>query len=203
MRILVPIYCLILLSACGGGDQSAPAASAPVASVEGYDLQAISGSSLQKATKKDDAGVVIEEGTMLNNQRSGTWTTYYPANSRVKSMSTYVNGLKNGKHIEMNDRGQVELEANYVDDVLDGPWTKYKFGSRKSKEVFYKMGVIDQFYREYHNTGKLMKDIQYKDGKMHGYFKQYDDKQKLLMEYQYENGQKVSGGIVQDGGAAE
>ncbi|MEM9919336.1 MAG: hypothetical protein AAF990_14635 [Bacteroidota bacterium] len=196
MKIAVSFCFLFLLLACGNSNSSGGSSNTTVVDLGGFTVEALPGTAVQRATKKDNAGVLLEEGKVLDGKRFGTWVTFHTSNNRIKTITSYVEGLKSGRYMEMNDRGQVELEANYTNDVLDGPWIKYKYGSRKSKEVLYKMGVIDEYYREYHNNGKLMKDIQYTNGKMNGYFKQFDDKEKLLMQYEYRDGEKVSGGIA-------
>jgi antitoxin component YwqK of YwqJK toxin-antitoxin module len=151
---------------------------------------------IQKATKKDASGVVVEEGELLQNLKNGTWVTYHPKDSRIKTISNYINGKKNGVYLELNDRGSVELQCYYSNDVLDGKWVKYKFGSRPEKEIDYSMGKMNGFYREYHDNGKKQKEIAYKDGVQHGTFRHFNEEEKVVMEYEYKDGQKVSGGIV-------
>ena len=183
----------LLLYGCGGSGGS----STPVpADLAGFTMSDFSGTSVSRATRVDGGGKVVEEGDVINGTKSGTWVSYYPEDGRVKSVTTYVNGLKNGIHMELNNRGQIELQCGYKDDQLHGPWGKYKFGSRPEKLIDYNMGKIDGAYREYHSNGKIQKEIFYKNGVQHGTFKQYNDEEKLIMEYEYKNGEKVSGGIV-------
>ncbi|MEM8908478.1 MAG: hypothetical protein AAGD05_11575 [Bacteroidota bacterium] len=191
-KILLFLLGISLLS-CGNNNTG----SAPVtADLAGYSVSDFPGGMVKKAMRTDGAGAIQEEGEILNGVKNGTWITYYTEDDRVKSITNYVNGKKNGLHMELNNRGQVELQCYYADDVLDGKWAKYKFGSRPEKEVTYKMGNFDGVYKEYHSNGKLQKEIHYKDGVQHGSFKQYNDQEQLVMEYEYDNGKKVSGGII-------
>ena len=202
MKYLNLLFIVLLASTILSCDQEASDNSATNAPAEtfnaaGYSISDLSQSALKKAVKKDANGAVIEDGYLLDNEKTGTWTTYYEDGKSVKSITNYINGQPHGVHLEFSNRNQINIEAYYDQGVLNGPWKKIRTGTIYEKEAFYKNGQLDQYYREYHRNGKLMKEVQYKDGKMHGSFKQYDDQEKLLMDYQYENGEKVSGGVVQ------
>ena len=189
------LFLLLCLFACEQKPAPTTAVTAP-ADFTGYTVQPIAGSTVQKAIRHDEIGSLAEEGMIQDGKKQGIWTTYYKDNGRVKTLTSYVNGMKNGPHLELNDRSQVTLQANYTNDQLDGRWHKFRFGSRIEKEVHYKMGIMDGYYREYHKNGKLMKEVPYTNGKIHGTFKQYNDDEALVMQYEYEMGEKVSGGIV-------
>lgn len=182
----------ITLMSCGSKTDSTPVS----ADLAGFAISDYPSGNIKKALRTDGTGAVLEEGEVINGVKNGTWVTYHPEGERVKSVTNYVNGRKNGLHVELNNRGQVELQCFYSDDVLNGKWAKYKFGTRVEKEVNYKMGNFDGVYKEYHGNGKLQKEINYKDGVQHGSFKQYNDTEQLVMEYEYDNGKKVSGGII-------
>ncbi len=197
LYLLTVLFASLFLFACGGGNASQTSTAVPATSPDlaGFTVQDF-GNGIQKANKKDDSGTVVEEGELINNLKNGTWVTYHPKDSRIKSITNYINGKKNGVYLELNDRGSVDLQCYYNEDILDGKWVKYKFGSRSEKEIDYKMGQIDGFYREYHNNGKMQKEISYKNGKQDGKFRQFNDQEQVVMEYEYKNGEKISGGIV-------
>jgi len=188
---------LLFLFACGGDSGSAPATAVP-ADFTGYSVVDVPGSTSQKATKVNENGEIVEEGYILNGKKSGTWYTFHGKTEaeRIKTISNYVNGIKNGPFMEFNDRGQVVLQCFYTNDQFDGTWTKYRFGSRKEKEATYKMGVMNGMYREFHSNGKLMKEVPYVNDKMHGKFRQFNDNDELVIEYEFNMGEKVTGGIV-------
>jgi len=199
-KIIFLSLCTLFLFSCGNDNSS----SGPVAAdLAGFAMTNYSGSSVRKAAKVDGAGKILEEGDVLNGTKNGLWITYHPEDNRVKTMTSYVNGKKNGVHMELNNRGQVELQCHYTDDIFDGLWSKFKFGSRKEKEVNYKMGKFDGVYKEYHTNGKLQKEVHYTDGVQDGPFRQYNDQEQLIMEYEYKNGEKVSGGVITPPAAEE
>ena len=188
MKYYLFLLPLFLLS-CNANDNTS-SAPAP-ADLNDFQVVNLPGSQVQKATRTTETGSVVEEGELLGGVKNGTWVTYYTSNNRPQSVTNFVNGKKNGLHLELNDRGQITLHCNYNNDILDGRWVKYQFGSRPEKEAFYKMGQLDGMYKEYHRNGKLLKEAQFKDGKMHGYFKQYNDEEQLVAEYEYNNGEIV------------
>jgi len=188
---------LFIMSCAGKEESTTTSAPATTPDLAGFTLQDISGTSFQKATKLDASNVLIEEGQLHNGKRTGAWISFYPKDGRVKSIVQYLNGKKNGLYLEMNDRGSVDLQANYTDDVLTGKWVKYKFGSKPEKEINYNSaGKLDGAYREFHNNGKMLKEIYYKNGVQDGKFRQFNDKEQVIMEYDYKDGEKISGGIV-------
>ncbi|MEM1323845.1 MAG: toxin-antitoxin system YwqK family antitoxin [Bacteroidota bacterium] len=197
MRNVLLLFSCLFLLACGqNGSNPAPVAGA--ADFSGYQLEPYSNGAAQRAVKKDENGNLVEEGTVINGQRSGTWITYHPdeASERVKTITTYTNGVKNGTFVELNDRGQVIVQCFFNNDQYDGVYSKFKFGSRKEKQISYKNGVLDGLYTEYHDNGKLRKEVPYRNGKIHGKLRNFNDQEELVLEYEYQNGEKVSGGIV-------
>jgi len=187
------LFSFLLLSvACGKTGTQSPA---PSANLQGF--QEISfDNGVSFAQKMGNDNIILEEGALLSGKKNGTWTTYHPDNGRVATITSFINGKKNGVYLEFTNRGQVELRANYKDDIFNGTYATYKFGTRQIKEISYNMGKIDGFYKEYHSNGKLQKEVSYKNGVQDGPFRQYNDEEKLIMEYEYKNGEKVSGGVV-------
>lgn len=196
MKNLVVIISCLLIVSCNSKDSGTSSVAPSNVSLEGYEVVQYSGSDVQKATKLDGAKKMVEEGELLNNKKSGTWVTYFPESGRVKTITNYINGKKNGIYLELNDRGSAEIQCNYVDDTYHGKWIKFKYGSRMEKEINYNMGKFDGKYKEFHGNGKLMKEIEYNNGVQDGIFRQYNEEEQVVMEYNYKNGEKISGGIV-------
>lgn len=161
-----------------------------------YTLSDISGSDMQLAVLKTADGLVQEQGYMLNGQKTGMWTMNHAGSSIPGKIFSYVNGQLNGPYYELNDRGQIELIANYSNNQLHGAWIKIRFG-RQEIVTNYLNGQLDGVYteRDFKN-GKLKREVHYKNGKEHGPMRYYDGDEKLTTEFIYENGKKVSGGII-------
>jgi len=128
--------------------------------------------------------------------RNGAWVTYHPESNKIKSITNYVNGVKNGVQINMNDRGQIETMIGYKNDVLHGVKANYKFG-RPTDETSYKEGKVDGPFAVYNNKAVLQKKGSFKNGKQHGKLQFFDEEGNVTLEYMYDNGEKISGGIVE------
>ena len=178
------------------GGKDSPAAG-PV-NAEGYSVVEFNDTPVKKLEKYDQNNNLIESGETLHDLKTGTWVTYYP-DGRVKSISSYIAGKLNGLHMTFNDRGHVELQANYKDGFLHGNWTTFNSGSRKKEERVYNMGKLDGVNKHYNKVGKLQKEIGFKNDVQHGVYKYYDDDGNVTLEYEYKNGEKVRGGIVKEG----
>lgn len=204
MKHLLFLSISFLLIACGqNGNEtnSAPTATntnsaTPVADFSAFDITKIPGSDIQRARRIDEKGQLVEEGFLLNNKRTGTWTTYYTS-QKVKTLTNYVAGKKNGILVELSDRSQINLQAFYLNDQLDGRHAKFGFGRKLEEESHYKNGKLDGVFRSYDKKGKVQREIHYKDGQLHGPNVFYNEGVKTV-EYDYKNGEKISGGIVKE-----
>ena len=199
IRILFLAASITVLSACGNGNAGGGAATGQFDS-SGYATENIPGTSYQRAAKLAADNTLQEEGLLRNGVREGTWVVYHSGGVFPEKIISYAEGLYNGPYMEFNDRGQLTLRATYKNNVLDGPWGKYRFG-RPEAEANYKNGNFDGAYKEYDGqSGKLIKEINYKDGKQHGMLRFYNDKGEVTLEYEYKDGEKVGGGIVEGAG---
>lgn len=157
----------------------------------------VEGTEVKLVETRDANGILQERGQVLNGLKTGIWTVYHP-DARIKSISSYAGGKLNGLYMEMNNRGQVELEAGYKNGNLDGSYIKYKSGSRKLEERNYVNGKLNGLFRKYNERkNTISQEINYKDGLQHGSLKYYDEEGNITMEYEYKDGEKISGGIVE------
>ena len=192
IRNTIMVALIFSIFSCNGPQGTSSAAF----STEGYEVTDVPGTPLQSLSKTDPAGFLIEQGYLSNGVKNGAWTTYHPNKNLPKTIMNYVNGAATGLYLELNDRGQIELMANYENNKLDGPWGKYRFG-RPTQTASYKNGKLEGTYQEYNERdGKIRKEINYKDGEYDGAYKFFNEKGEVTVEYIYENGEKVSGGMV-------
>lgn len=187
-----------LLASCGGNSSNASLAP----DLEGYQLEEYPGGTGQRAFAVDANGNVAEEGAVVNGQRNGAWLSYHATNKRIKTITNYLNGMPHGVHLELNDRGQVEVKAYYSAGVAHGARSSYRFG-KATEEAFYKNGELDGPYRKYYNNGKPEQESIFVNGKREGAAKFYNDKGELILQYEYKNGEKVGGGKVEAAATTE
>lgn len=190
MKNFIFLCCSLFLISCGNGNGSATKGSGDFSA---YTLESIPGSDVQKAVKKEN-GVLQEEGFVRNNQKTGMWVTYFP-DQKVKSMTSYVDGVKNGLSVKMSDRNQLETQTPFLNDQLHGRKVKYGFNRKEEQVANYAHGQLDGASKTYDKQGVITREIHYKAGQLHGPNVFYSEGVKT-MEYEYKNGEKISGGIV-------
>lgn len=162
--------------------------------VEGYEVYAIPNSNIQRVVKKHDTGKVIETGYLESGKKHGLWITFNERDGRITSMTSYINGLKDGPYLKFNNSEQIDLKANYEQDELHGPYWEYQYG-RILKEANYDHGKLEGVYKEYYNNGKVRKEIEFSKGLQNGFYRYYDENGNVTVEYEYKDGEKISGGI--------
>ena len=144
---------------------------------------------LVRVTLEKTGGGVMQEGNYLNGKLHGTWTVYH-LNELVKSMTTYVGGVKEGMHLEIDDRGQLTLKAHYHNGEYHGDYLAYK--NRKVIERrFYENGKLEGTLKKYYDNGNIMEESLYANGKLNGMSKWYDQQGNVTLEYEYDNGALV------------
>ena len=93
MKRILPI--LLLLAACGSSETEEQIKT----EVESLPVNQETVSDGEFISKYDDGSVKLS-GTIVNGQRSGTWTSYH-RNGNKASENEYSNGLLNGKTLEV------------------------------------------------------------------------------------------------------
>ncbi|HHH49420.1 MAG TPA: hypothetical protein ENK52_00395 [Saprospiraceae bacterium] len=191
-KIFLVLFATVFLFACNNSNNSN--ASTEFAE-PGFTLTTLPGTNTQYAVKKKENGDILEEGPVVNGLRQGTWITYHQRVNIPETFTTYAEGKLNGPHYAFNNRGQIVLRANFLNEVLDGPRIKYDFG-KPSEEAFYVNGQLDGVYKTYHRNRKLQEESYFKNGKRDGAAKYYNEKEELIMSYEYKNNEIISGGKV-------
>ncbi len=202
MKNLYFLFIGLLIFSCGSGEtnssNNAPPAAAGAGDFEGFEITAIDGSSLSSATKKDPGGATLEEGNVMNDQKEGAWVTYFTANrdkGKIKSLTNFHKGIKNGIELTFAKNGTIETKTTYANGQKHGAFGKYK-SSRKLEESNFNNGQLHGVYKTFYQTGKLQQEANYKNGKKHGKSTYYNQEEEITMEYEYKNGEQVSGGKV-------
>lgn len=194
MRLAFFGFALLGLVAC---TETTPT-STQMAALDGFSVQAVPNTSTSLVQRLDADGLtVLEEGQMRDGKKTGTWVTYHPGGTFPATLTTYVNGQRNGVYLEFNERGFLILREGYKNDQLHGRKGEFSFG-RPEMEAHYQGGQLHGAYREYSkNNGRLQKEINYRNGQKHGAYRFYNEAGEVTVEYEYANDEKVSGGIVE------
>lgn len=150
-----------------------------------------------------------------NGRLDGTDTSYYSSGC-PQVVSTYIQGVENGKWVYYNDTsGLIAWEINYFNGVKHGTSTYFRQKRTGEATAKYKLngavenwaygiyendtvkiesfvdGIINGVKKEYYWPGsKLHKLVTYNMGILDGPFIEYNPEGKLLQELNYVKGQK-------------
>ncbi len=164
------------------------------ANVDEFKLEKVSGTDLEKASKYDKEGNLILEGFLKKGLKTGEWVEFN-AEGKIVSITSFWDGKLQGYYFGFDGRGNLETQAYFKNDKLDGKVLKIKYG-RTEEETNFKDGKLNGLKIKYNRSGKPVQETEYKDDKKHGFDKYYDDEGVLDSEYQYKNGKQVGGGKV-------
>jgi hypothetical protein len=149
---------IVLLVACSGPPEPAPAATPAAAAVE-----------VAPATAKEEAP---EPAPPMNKAvtlacpagaKQVTRTLERGGRRVAKVECRDTRGILQGPYVEFDDRGAVAEESSYVDGTLDGKWTKYRFNGEIDQQGQYERGVMRGKWREYYGPGEVDSEVDYID----------------------------------------
>jgi antitoxin component YwqK of YwqJK toxin-antitoxin module len=185
-------FLLIFLISCSQNESTQATVSTPLSSglppgavLEEYNDE----TGLSKVLVKDDAGSLLQEGILRDGKREGNWIEYHPGGF-VKSITPYVNDLKEGTYIEIGTNNQLTKKINYHKDLKHGEYKEYLYSTLK-EERNYQNDKIEGITKVYYDIGKLMEEGSYKNGTRDGVSKWYDQEGKETFQYEYKEGQLV------------
>ncbi len=109
-------------------------------------------------------------------------------NGTIKSELCYEGDLLNGMCKWYHQNGNPQVQANYVNNKLEGSLMRWHENGTISEECWYKNGVRDSVRRSYSIKGVLISEEYYTNGKLNGDLKKWHDNGKVFMEGQYVDG---------------
>lgn len=85
----------------------------------------IEGNGLKKGHYIEYAqGIKVMEGNSLNDQKNGTWISWYQDGS-TKAMNDYIEGVRHGKWITWHKNHKENSIGYYAGDLKSGLWTSW------------------------------------------------------------------------------
>lgn len=133
---------------------------------------------------------ILQQGDIYKGQPQGTWTEYYPGTGSIKTITSYVNGEKQGLFLQIDNKGTVQEKVYFHKGQPHGLYAKYNRG-KVIEEREYSYGALNGMVKKYYDNGTLMEESNFVNGKRDGMAKWYDQQGNLTIEYQYANGELV------------
>jgi len=96
--------------------------------------------------------------------------------------------ITTGYYKEYYESGSLKVHSNYVDNQLNGLWSRYIENGKKEWEVDYVNGYKDGAFKKYDEEGNLKVEGFHKEGKKNGKEKRYNTNRSLEWEGFYTNG---------------
>jgi antitoxin component YwqK of YwqJK toxin-antitoxin module len=119
------------------------------------------------------------EGQMATNNSSikvGTWKTYYP-DGKIKDITTFVNGKKNGVATHFFENGKIADSSRYKNGTFYGVVKFYYPNGQLNFEDYYDTtDTRRRIFKLWYPSGRLSQTGEKIKGKMIGkWYKYYDD----------------------------
>lgn len=137
-------------------------------------------------------GQTTEEGDILNEKRHGTWISYFPS-GKIKTIISYLHGVKQGPEIRFENSGYVVSKTTFVRNQMDGEFRAYSRGIVIERK-FYKGGELNGVVQKYYPDGSIQEESNYVKGVIDGEARWYDQQGNVTIRYVYENGELVDDG---------
>jgi antitoxin component YwqK of YwqJK toxin-antitoxin module len=130
----------------------------------------------------------VEEGSYLNNFKTGIWVEYFPSGKK-KSELTFQNNRANGHAVMYHENGNIAEEGTWQGTRWVGPYKLYyEDGGLRQDFSYSPLGQRDGVQKYYHPNGKLMIEVTMKAGKENGLMKEYYENGELKAEKYFNDG---------------
>ncbi len=123
-------------------------------------------------------------------KKQGPMVTYHPRKGLVKSITYYIDGVKNGPYIEMTESGNVKEKSWFVNDELQGERIVFN-RTRVKEESFFVDNVLHGKRSLYYDNGKIQEEGNFVNGKRDGVVRWYNQEEEISIQTEYKNGEIV------------
>jgi antitoxin component YwqK of YwqJK toxin-antitoxin module len=161
-----------------------------------------------------EKGALKAKGRMVEGQKIGQWTTYYPDGSlnakenfegdllsgicqyyypsaqggKIRSQEIYLKGVPSDSMVEYHSNGNLSKKGFYQNGTYEGVFYFFYPSGVKKRIGHYHEGRPDQIWEEYTEQGLLLYKIPFANGKEEGGLETYDAKGQLVSKKTYHKG---------------
>ncbi len=161
----------------------------------GYQVTNINSKGLEiwvKSKDTENGSRFLEEGTVLNGLKEGSWITYHDDKlNLISSIANYNKGILDGAFTKYESNGVVTDIKYFVNGVQEGISKKYE-KARLSETAYYKNGKLNGPRKTYYiKQNKIKIESNYINGKRDGIERYYDEEGNISIEYKYKKGVRL------------
>jgi len=108
-------------------------------------------------------GKIRTQSTFKNGMIEGT-ASYYYSNGKLEEKVAYVKGEKTGSVMAYDQDGKLTVTGTYKNNLREGKWTYYYPSGIVETVGFYKKGEKDSLWTNYFENGNKSDDAYWSDG---------------------------------------
>lgn len=124
-------------------------------------------------------------------RKQGVWKYYYNT-GEIRMEINYTNNLIEGVYKDYYSGGKVKEECNFIGGKRDGEYKKYFISGQIALEGKYYLGKKDEKWIGYFEDGQIKREFEFKRGVPDGVWKTLDRKGNIISNVTYKNGVNMS-----------
>ncbi|WP_299683181.1 hypothetical protein [uncultured Dokdonia sp.] len=133
----------------------------------------------------DKSGKIIQKIDRFDSELNEI--IYYYDSGDIRSKSSYANGVLHGTYTSYDFYGNLQAEATYVNNELDGVLKVYYPDGTIKSERNYILGNLNGTYKNYFENGQLEDLFIYENGKVQETSEEYNEAGVKIGEVSYVN----------------
>jgi antitoxin component YwqK of YwqJK toxin-antitoxin module len=125
----------------------------------------------------------------------------YFENGKLRTQGFFNEGVKEGRHVEYNEKGEKIADVEFKSDKPHGHWLSWFEGGKPKQDVTYIDGKKNGNCKQYAENGQVILDMVYADDKIVGEYKEFHSNGKTSVTGFYKEGKNdgTFKGYYQDG----
>ncbi len=125
------------------------------------------------------------------NPFSGKACSYF-SSGKIHTMTTFRNGLKQGKWLVCYENGQIEKEGNIDNGKEHGTYFEYFSNGQLKYNYTYDSCKKTGIWKSWYENGTKYTERHFQNDQLHGKVLVWDENGKLAKEYHYDHGTLVN-----------
>jgi antitoxin component YwqK of YwqJK toxin-antitoxin module len=118
----------------------------------------------KQSTTYHSNGKIKEITEYIEGKKNGAWSYFYDTGKKERE-ENYQADKKHGAWKMWYNTAQLKLEGNYANDQKTGKWTTFHWNGNKESEGEYKNGLQEGTWTKWDENGEIIERATYFNGK--------------------------------------